>query len=156
VLKYDPDIVSENQIDLVVADVRCDAAHRQSLTMGRKIQLRRGSAPRAIFRDIFEEIIMKLTHSAFGGLLLSSLLVSSAQADCLPGFIANPLCDLGVVAQQTANALNLIAAGLVHPVGLAVNDRCVTPVDFFLGPINPVGAACRAITPNGVVTGPVQ
>ena len=96
---------------------------------------------------------MKLTHSAFASLLLSSLLVWSAQADCLPGFIGNSLCDLGIVAQQTANALNLVAAGLVHPVGLAVNDRCVTSVDF-LGPRNPVGVACRAS--NGVVMSHIQ
>jgi hypothetical protein len=96
---------------------------------------------------------MKLTHSVFGSLLLSSLLVSSAHADCLPGFIANPLCGLGVVAQQTANAaLNIVSVGLVHPVGVATSDRCVTPFD----PINPVGIACRVITLNGVVTGPVQ
>ena len=100
---------------------------------------------------------MRLTHSAFGSLLLSSLLVSSAQADCLPGFITSPLCDLGVVAQQTANAaLNIVSAGLVHPVGLATSDRCVTPVDAMAGLINPVGVACRVITLNGVVTGPVQ
>jgi hypothetical protein len=96
---------------------------------------------------------MKLTHSALGGLLLSSLLVSSAQADCWPGFIADPLCGLGVVAQQTANAaINVVSLGLVHPVGLTVGDRCVTPFD----PINPVGIACRAMTQNGVFTGPVQ
>lgn len=96
---------------------------------------------------------MKLTHSAFGSLLLASLTISSAQADCLPGFIANPLCDLGAVAQQTANAaLNVVSLGLVHPVGLATGDRCVTPFD----PINPVGIACRVVTQNGVVTGLVQ
>jgi hypothetical protein len=95
---------------------------------------------------------MKLTHSAFDSLLLSSLLVSSAQADCLPGFIANPLCDLGAVAQQTAN----VSAELIHRVGLAISDPCVTPVGAFAGPINPIGVACQAITPNGMVTGPVQ
>ncbi|MGF6255378.1 hypothetical protein [Ensifer sp. LBL] len=111
-----------------------------------------------------------------------SLLGSEASANCSPGFLADVLCQAGVINQDTANGLDQVHQGLGNPLENAVpsvqggfaqpagggqfqpapmNNRfpqlawgnyCVTPWGAVYGPPNPIGTPCTANF-NGV---PVQ
>lgn len=64
----------------------------------------------------------RLLATAFGSLLLASTAVSSALADCSPGFLANIGCELGVIDQQTANGLDAAHAAAGRPLDHAANQ----------------------------------
>jgi hypothetical protein len=91
---------------------------------------------------------------AVGGLLMTGPLGSTAWADCSPGFLANLACQAGVINKQTANGLDQVNAGLGNPVSLG--HVCVTAAGAFGGPANPIGMACQAMTPNGLLAGTIQ
>jgi hypothetical protein len=91
---------------------------------------------------------------AVDGLLAMGPLGYTAWADCSPGFLANLACQTGLINKQTANGLDQVNAGLGNPISLG--HLCVTAAGAFAGPANPIGMACQAMTPNGVLAGTVQ
>ncbi|GLS29315.1 hypothetical protein SAMN04488498_113119 [Mesorhizobium albiziae] len=48
--------------------------------------------------------------------MLSTASATEAFADCSSGFIANVLCETGVINQETANGLDGIHAGMGRPI----------------------------------------
>jgi hypothetical protein len=102
---------------------------------------------------------------------------TSAYAGCSPGFIADVLCQTGVINQSTANTLDGVHAAIGAPLNqlnplqgggfqpqpmlqptppVRLGNVCVTNVGGYPGPFNPVGTPCQAMTPYGLAVGQVM
>jgi hypothetical protein len=93
--------------------------------------------------------------------ILTSLALTWAISD--PAFgQTKPLFSPGLgVTEGTANALGAVHPSIGKPLDQAqfpptvLGNICYTPAGAFPGPFNPIGMACTARTPAGIVAGVV-